>query len=44
MMNLNALDELHSKLERFDDERVMFIDDYSFIETKLTGVTVFKVP
>jgi len=41
---VDALDEARCELERFDDGRIMFIDSYSFIERKLAGVTIFKLP
>ncbi len=41
---IDALDEIKSTLDRYDDGRVFYIDDYSFFADKLVGATIFKIP
>jgi len=41
---VDALDEPHCELKRLDDGRIMTIDRHSFIEERLSGVVVFKLP
>jgi hypothetical protein len=41
---VDALDEPNCQIVRFDDGRIMKIDGYSFVEEKLIGVGLFKVP
>lgn len=41
---VDALDESNCQIERFDDGRIMTIDRYSFVEEKLIGVVLFKLP
>ncbi|HMK34583.1 MAG TPA: DUF1629 domain-containing protein, partial [Desulfomonilaceae bacterium] len=41
---VDALDEPRSEVERFDSGRIMSIEEYSFIEERLLGVVVFKLP
>ncbi len=40
---VDALDEKHSDVDRFDDGRVMDIDRWAFLNEKLVGETVFKL-
>jgi hypothetical protein len=41
---VDALDESHSILHRFDDGRVFHDEEHSFFGDKLDGVSIFKVP
>lgn len=41
---VDALDEENCDLERFDDGRILDIDDYSFFQEKLIGMYIFKIP
>jgi hypothetical protein len=41
---VDALDEEHSVLERFEDGAVMWIDSYVFHEPLIRGVDLFKIP
>jgi len=41
---VDALDEGNSGLKLFDDGDIMSIEEYSFIEERLLGVVVFKLP
>jgi hypothetical protein len=40
---VDALDEDSSGLKRFDDVRMLTIDHYSFLEDKLSRLTIFKL-
>jgi hypothetical protein len=41
---VDALDEAHSELERFDDGRIMRIDRPAFFPERLVGEVLFKLP
>src|SRR5215204_1587306 len=41
---IDALNEEHSKLKRFSDSGVMWIDKYEFFPEKLVGAKIFKIP
>lgn len=41
---VDALDEARCEIERFDDGRIMDIESHFFVEKKLTGAVVFKLP
>ena len=41
---LDALDEPHCEVVRFDSGRIMDIIRYSFVEAKLAGAFVFRIP
>lgn len=40
---VDALDEDGSTIERFDDGRIMHIDNYEFFADRLAGETIFKL-
>ncbi len=41
---IDALDESHSVLSRFDDGRVFYIDEHFFFGDKLEDAPLFKIP
>jgi tetratricopeptide (TPR) repeat protein len=41
---INALDEERSDLERFKDGRIMWINKYEFIKSKLLNTDMFRIP
>ena len=41
---VDALDEPNCEVVRFDSGRIMDITRYSFVESKLAGVVMFKIP
>jgi hypothetical protein len=41
---VDALDEAHCQIKRFDSGKIMYIIRYSFLRDRLVGETVFKIP
>ncbi len=44
LQDIDALDEDHSDLARFEDGRIMHVKKYVFLTDKLEGETLFKIP
>jgi hypothetical protein len=41
---IDALDEANSEIERFSDGEIMDVDRFVFVEERLFGATIFKIP
>ena len=41
---VDALDEAHSKVMKFSDGNVMAVSQYHFVEDRLRGLAMFKIP